>query len=336
MKKIMIFVSALFLLASVITGCGSTTTNTSDSQTSAQQQGASEEGEDKIKIGLSLANMADNPFYVSVKDGAEKKAQELNVDLEVTDSQGNSQKQFQDIESFVQKKVDVLIINAVDSSSIVPALKDAADAGIMIMTEDVKVPDADEFATSHVGIDNFEAGKEIAKWMADTLTAQGKGKVVIIDYAGLAESANSRSKGYRDVLQNYKGITIVDDQATGPTREDGLKLMDDMLIKHKEIDGVVAINDQTAIGALSSISGAGKNGILVTGFDGTEDGLNEIKNGSMAALIDSQPYSMGELSIQTAVKIAKGEKVDKMTPVDVKLVTKDNVDEIIEKHESEK
>ncbi|MCC8116523.1 MAG: sugar ABC transporter substrate-binding protein, partial [Planctomycetes bacterium] len=129
---------------------------------------------------------------------------------------------------------------------------------------------------------------------------------------------------------------VLDIRLAGDKREEGLTVMDDMLQRFAKIDGVICSNDELALGAISAINEAGRaDDILGCGFDGNVYALEAIKAGAMAATIDHAPYNMGYLAIETCVKAAKGEPVEKLTVMDVEIVDATNVDAIIAKHAGE-
>lgn len=292
-------------------------------------------GEKPVKIGFTLKTV-NNPFVISVKNGAAKAAEALGAEIHITDSQMNSQKQMQDIESFIQQKMDVILIDAMDSQAILPTIDDAVEAGMKIVTEDVRIPDAGDKVLSHIGIDNHAAGAQLARWLEAKLKAAGKKNVIIIAGIPGNEATDSRANGYREVLLNNPNITVLDIKLAGDKREEGLTVMDDMLQRFSKIDGVICSNDELALGAISALDGAGRTSeVLVCGFDGNKYALEAIKAGSMAATIDHAPYSMGYLAIETCVKVAKGGTADKLTVMEVDIVDSTNVDAIIARHADE-
>ena len=328
-KRLFAALLAGTMLTGLLAGCGEDTTG-GDGSAAASSSG----GEDQITIGFSLKT-ANNPFVVSVRNGAMKAAEENGVELQITDAQLDSQKQMTDVETFMQQNVDVILIDALDSSAILPTITDAYDQGFKIMTEDVRLNDAGDMITTHVGIDNKASGEMIAQYLVDKLKEEGKSNVIIFEGLPGAEATLSRAEGFHEVLDNDPAINILYAKNVGDQREEGMTEMDDMLQKFDNIDAVICCNDELALGAIASIEGAGREGIYVTGFDGNEDALQAVKDGRMLATIDHAPYSMGYLAVQSAVKIAKGEEVEPMTTMDVELVDASNVDEIIEKHAGE-
>ena len=347
-RRIAALLTASVLMLSLLTGCGNSGSG-SGSDAGSGRGGAAPSGTSEpattpdestggdtgsIKIGFSLKT-ANNPFVVSVKNGAQKAADENGVDLVITDAQLDSQKQMADVESFVQQKVDVILIDSLDSTAILPTLEDAYNAGFKIMTEDVRLPDAGEMVSTHVGIDNKESGKMIAQYLVDTLKAEGKKNVIMFEGLPGAEATLSRAEGFHEVMDNNPDVNILYNKNVGDQRAQGLQEMDDMLQRFTDIDAVICCNDELALGAIASIEGAGREGIYVTGFDGTTDALNAVKEGKMLATIDHAPYSMGYLAVEAAIKLAKGEAVEPMTTMSVELIDSSNVDATIQLHANE-
>lgn len=327
-KRLFAALLAGAMVTGMLAGCGSS----GDTSDAADNSGAG--GESEVKIGFSLKTV-NNPFVVSVKNGAMKAAEENGAELIITDAQLDSQKQMTDVETFMQQQVDVILIDALDSSAILPTITDAYDQGFKIMTEDVRLNDAGDMISTHVGIDNKASGAMVAQYLVDKLKAEGKKNVIIFEGLPGAEATLSRAEGFHEVLDNDPDINILYAKNVGDQREEGMTEMDDMLQKFDNIDAVICCNDELALGAISSIEGAGREGIYVTGFDGNSDALQAVKDGRMLATIDHAPYSMGYLAVESAVKIAKGETVEPMTTMEVELVDASNVDDVIAKHADE-
>lgn len=326
------------MLVGTLTACGSepapAASSDSDAQSGAEPAANTPSAEGKVKIGFSLKTV-NNPFVVSVKNGAAKAAEEFGAEIIITDAQLDSQKQMTDVESFMQQKVDAILIDALDSTALLPTVQDANDQGFKILTEDSRITGAEDIVLSHVGIDNEKSGERIAQYLVDEMKKQGKKNIIIFEGLPGAEATTQRAKGFHTVLDNNSDVNILFAKNVGDKREEGLQNMDDMLQKFDNIDAVICCNDELALGAISSIEGAGREGILVTGFDGNSDGLQAVKDGRMLATIDHAPYTMGYIAVETCIKAAKGESVDKATVFDVELVDSSNVDEIIAKHANE-
>jgi ribose transport system substrate-binding protein len=159
----------------------------------------------------------------------------------------------------------------------------------------------------------------------------GKGKVAHIQCQLGAVNAQKRGQGFEEALKGTN-VKVVVKRPADSRRDKALQVMEDILQRHPDLDGVFAQNDEMALGALQAIEAAGKLGkIKVIGFDGNKDALEAIKAGKMLATVAQQPEEMGKMAVDIALKVLKGEKVEKNIYVPVKLVTKENVDEFLSK-----
>ncbi|MGI6187194.1 MAG: substrate-binding domain-containing protein, partial [Brevibacillus sp.] len=134
-------------------------------------------------------------------------------------------------------------------------------------------------------------------------------------------AARDRGKGFHEAVDNKDGVKVVAQQPADFDRAKGLSVMENILQGNKDIQAVFAHNDEMALGALQAIEAAGKQ-ILVVGFDATDDAVKAVNEGKMAATVAQKPAAIGETAVQTAISVAKGEKVDSFIPVDLELVTK--------------
>nr|2IOY_A Chain A, Periplasmic sugar-binding protein [Caldanaerobacter subterraneus subsp. tengcongensis]2IOY_B Chain B, Periplasmic sugar-binding protein [Caldanaerobacter subterraneus subsp. tengcongensis] len=271
-------------------------------------------------IGLVISTL-NNPFFVTLKNGAEEKAKELGYKIIVEDSQNDSSKELSNVEDLIQQKVDVLLINPVDSDAVVTAIKEANSKNIPVITIDRSANGGD--VVCHIASDNVKGGEMAAEFIAKAL--KGKGNVVELEGIPGASAARDRGKGFDEAIAKYPDIKIVAKQAADFDRSKGLSVMENILQAQPKIDAVFAQNDEMALGAIKAIEAANRQGIIVVGFDGTEDALKAIKEGKMAATIAQQPALMGSLGVEMADKYLKGEKIPNFIPAELKLITKENV-----------
>ncbi len=298
-------ISALLILS----GCKTNTPNTASTST--------KEGK---TIGLVISTL-NNPFFVTLKNGAEEKAKELGYKIIVEDSQNDSSKELSNVEDLIQQKVDVLLINPVDSDAVVTAIKEANSKNIPVITIDRSANGGD--VVCHIASDNVKGGEMAAEFIAKAL--KGKGNVVELEGIPGASAARDRGRGFDEAIAKYPDIKIVAKQAADFDRSKGLSVMENILQAQSKIDAVFAQNDEMALGAIKAIEAANRQGIIVVGFDGTEDALKAIKEGKMAATIAQQPALMGSLGVEMADKYLKGEKIPNFIPAELKLITKENV-----------
>ena len=307
MKKIVSVLLIMVLVLGVV-GC---------SNEPAKDESSESSGEDKIKIGLSISTL-NNPFFVTLKEGAEEAAKEGGAELIVLDANDNVSKQISDIEDLIQQKVDVIMINPTDSDAVVTAVEAANEANIGVVTIDRSANGGD--VTSYIASDNVKGGVMAAEYIVEAIG--GKGKVVEIQGIPGASPTRDRGNGFHSIVDEEEGIEVVASQPADYDRAKGLQIMENILQANPEIDAVFAHNDEMALGALEAIE-ASQRSIILVGFDATDDGLKAIEEGRMAATIAEKAGEMGKIGAQTSIKIAKGEKVDAEIPLEVELITKD-------------
>ncbi|NUS31173.1 MAG: substrate-binding domain-containing protein, partial [Streptomyces sp.] len=286
--------------------------------TSLLHSGTSEAKSQKIGLSLSTLN---NPFFVQIRAGAQAEAKKLGVDLTVTDAQNDASQQANQLENFTSSGLGTIIVNAVDSDAVTPAAKAVNKAGIPLVAVDRAVNNADTAAL--VASDNVAGGRLAAKDLAEKLG--GKGKIVVLQGQAGTSASRERGAGFTEGLKAYPGIEVVAKQPADWDRTKGLDVMTNLLQANPDIDGVFAENDEMALGAIKALGSKAGKSVQVIGFDGTEDGLNAVKAGTLYASVAQQPAELGRIAVQNAVKVAEGDKVEKSVMVPVKVVTKENV-----------
>lgn len=280
--------------------------------------GASIEGEGESKtsdggsgsIGLSVSTLS-NPFFVTLAEGAEEKADELGVELITVDAGDDAAKQTSDIEDLISKDISVLIVNPVDSDAVAPAVETAISKGIKVIAVD-RVVNGVEVDCS-IASDNV-AGAQMATEYLVELVGEGA-EVAELEGVTGASATIDRGEGFHLVADEK--LNVVAKQTASFDRAEGMSVMENILQAQPGVKGVFAHNDEMALGALEAI---GDKDIVVIGFDATDDALAAIKEGKMAATVAQQPDLMGATAVETAVKLINGETVEKELPVEVTLV----------------
>lgn len=311
MKHIKKFLAAVLALVMVLslTACGITIDGENNSKKKKTTNGS---------IGLSVSTQ-NNPFFVSLAEGAEKAADELGVSLTVVDAGDDVTKQVSDIEDLISKQISVLIVNPVDSDAVSGAVQDAIDQGIKVISVDRVVNGVT--VDCEIASDNV-AGAELAtQYIVDTL---GEGtKVAELQGTSGASAAIDRGTGFHNIADDK--LEVVASQVANFDRTEGMSVMENMLQANSDIKAVFAANDEMALGAVEAISGAGKD-IMVVGFDATDDAIAAIKEGRMAATIAQQPDLIGYTAVENAVKLINNETIPSSIPVEVTLITIDNAE----------
>ena len=268
----------------------------------------------KDAIALVISTL-DNPFFVTLKEGAEKQAKALNYDLVVLDSQNDPAKELANVEDVSVRGVKVLLINPTDSDAVGNAIAVANQKKLPVITLDRAANKGQVIA--HIASDNAAGGEMAGNYIAEKL---GKGaKIIQLEGIAGTSAARERGAGFAKAAQAHD-FKILASQPADFDRSKGLNVMENLLTAQPEVQGVFAQNDEMALGALRAIQAAGKKDLVLVGFDGTDDGVKAVKGGKMAATIAQQPEKIGEIGVQTADKVLKGGKVEASIPVELKLI----------------
>ncbi|MDO9939331.1 ribose ABC transporter substrate-binding protein RbsB [Glaesserella parasuis] len=269
----------------------------------------------KETIALAISTL-DNPFFVTLKEGAEKKAKELGYNLVVLDSQNDPAKELSNVEDVTVRGAKVLLINPTDSEAVGTAVAVANKKNIPVITLDRGANKGN--VVSHIASDNVAGGKMASDFIAEKVGKNAK----VIQLEGIAgtSAARKRGEGFKQAVEANQ-FELLASQPADFDRTKGLNVMENLLASHGSAKAVFAQNDEMALGALRAIKASGKN-ILVVGFDGTDDAVKAVNGGQLAATIAQQPEKIGELGVEAADKVLKGEKVEAQIPVPLKVISK--------------
>jgi ribose transport system substrate-binding protein len=270
----------------------------------------------KPVIGLALSTQ-NNPFFVELKDGAQKAADASGVQLVVVDAQDDPARQISSVEDLIQKRVSVILLNPTDSSALAGAVQSAQRANIPVITLDRGVDGAE--VASHIASDNIAGGKMAADFLAKQLG--GKGNIIELQGVAGTSAARERGKGFDDEIATT-GMKVVAQQPANFDRAQGLSVSENLLQGNSDVQAIFAQNDEMALGAVQALAGKNKK-VLVVGFDGTPDGKKAVQDGQMAATVAQQPEEIGRLGVETAKKLVDKQPVDKSIAVPLKLLTKE-------------
>lgn len=310
-RKLMAVVMTVAMAFTMVACGGTSTSGESSGDTSGE---ASTEASGTVGFSVSTLN---NPFFVTLTDGAEAKAKEAGIELIVVDAGDDAAKQASDIEDLLSKNISVLIVNPVDSDAVAPAVEDAIAQGVKVIAVDRGVNGVE--IDCSIASDNVAGAKMATEYLV-TLVGEGA-KVAELEGVPGASATIDRGEGFHVVADEQ--LDVVSKQTANFNRSEGMTVMENMLQANADIQGVFAHNDEMALGALEAISG---KEIVVVGFDATDDAIAAIKEGKMAATVAQQPELMGSTAVETAVKLLAGETVEASIPVEVTLITADNAE----------
>lgn len=262
-------------------------------------------------------------FWQSVHAGAVKAAQEggakvlWNGPTEETDYTG----QIEVVESMINRHVSAIAVAPIDKRAIAGVIDRAAEAKIPVILFDSGV-DTKNYV-SLVATDNYAAGQLAAERLASLLG--GKGRIVMVKVEPGAASTEAREKGFTDVITSkYPGIEIVDQRYGMADFAKSLTVAENMLTAHPDLTGMFASNESSTVGAAQALRGRGGK-IKLVGFDWSPALKESLENGIIDTLVVQNPFQMGYIAVQSALKTLHGEAVPKSQPLPPTLVDRTNL-----------
>ena len=255
----------------------------------------------KLVFGASISTQV-NPFYVAMANGVKDEAQKLGIQAFVLNAEDKLEKQISDVEDLIQKKIQILLINATQDGA-AAVIGKAAKAGIAVITLQRGIPSP--AVTSHIGTDNIVIGRLGAQWIIDKLG--GKGNVVVLEGIPGAASSEDRKKGAAEVFPKNPDIKVVAQQTGEYDRVKALHVMENILQAQPKIDAVYCFNDEMAMGALAAVKAAKRTGIMITGMDANKDAVEAVKKGELTMTIALPPYDIGRLGVVYGKWLKTGE-----------------------------
>lgn len=307
-KKMLFGSLSVLLFGSLLVGCSM------EGSSSSTDSGGSEKKPGDLTIGFSISTL-NNPAFVYLKDQIEEQAEENGAEIIVSDAQNDSAKQSNSIDDLIQKGVDAIIVNPVDSAAITPAVEAANSANIPVVTVD-RSADGGEILSLIVS-DNVKGGEMAAQFLIDTL---GEGaKVAMIEGIPGASATNERGEGFTKGAEGK--LEIVASQNGDFDRAKSLTVTENILQAHPEIKGIFAQNDEEALGALEAVKAAKRDDIVIIGFDGAEAAIESIDAGELDATIGQRFDEMARLSLEAVYNYYQGKDVEKEIFAPVELIT---------------
>ncbi|NJM54103.1 MAG: substrate-binding domain-containing protein [Blastocatellia bacterium] len=268
-------------------------------------------------MGVTLLTR-EHQFYKDLEAGLRTEAEKNGFEVLVQSGDMDLAKQQSQIENFIVQKVAAIIVCPADSKGIAPAIEKANAANIPVFTADISASGGK--IVSHIASDNVLGGKMAAEFIADQL--KDSGEVGIIGQPEV-QSTIDREKGFKDEMAKHPNIKVVATLNGGGVRDRATKAADDMLQGNPNLKAIFAINDDSALGALASAETRGKKDLIIVGYDATPEAVAKIQAGTMLkADVAQDPKLIGSKTIETIAKHLKGEKVEAVVAIPVKIVDK--------------
>lgn len=312
MTKPHLRLAAVTLVGMLALAACSSDTSTDASTDSGTDAAATSE----VSLGLALSTL-NNPFFVSLRDGAQAAADDAGVELVVTDARDDATQQADQVQNFSAQQLDAVLINPVDSDAAGAMLAPLVQAGTPIVAVDRAVNGAE--VNSFIASDNVAGGKLAAEALA---TAIGEtGKVIVLQGVAGTSASRERGQGFSEGIAAFPNIEVVAMQPADFDRVKGLDVATNLLQANPDVVGIFAENDEMALGAIQALGSRAGTDVFVVGFDGTDDGVTAIEAGTLYASIAQQPEELGRAAVEAALALIAGDTVEATVGVPVVVLT---------------
>ena len=269
----------------------------------------------EFTVGVTLLT-EEHPFYRELKAAFIEQCKVRNMKPTILSCNMDLPTQTTQVENFITGRVDAMVVCPAESAGIAGAIRKANDAKIPVFTADIAAQGGE--IVSHIASDNVAGGKLAGEYLAKLL--KGKGEIAIVNHP-VVQSVQDRVKGFKEAIAKYPGIKIVDDQAAEGMRDVAVTVTENILQKHPKLDGIFAINDNTALGALAAIDQSGRKNIVMVGYDGDPEARQKIAAGTaLKADAVQYPREIGKATANAVADYLEGKKVPASIPVRVGLI----------------
>jgi ribose transport system substrate-binding protein len=312
--------SACFFAAAVMVACLLVTGGCGGGD-GGDGQAAGDDGKPSAVIGVSLLTRT-HPFYQDLEAGLQAAAAELGYELIIQAGEFDVARQKDQIENFIVRKVDAIVVSPCDSKSIGTSVQAANRAHIPVFTADIAVLADNADVVCHVASDNVAGGKLAARALGEALG--GRGKVAVIDHPEV-ESVIQRVAGFREGLAVNDRIEIVTVLSGHGVKDMAFRTAEDILQAHPDLDAIFGINDDSALGALAAVEKAGKRDrIVIVGFDAVPEARKAIAEGKIYADVVQQPKVIGRKTIEAVADYLSGKSVPPQVLIPCELFTRED------------
>lgn len=272
-------------------------------------------------------------FWVAIHAGAEKAAQELDVEViwKGPGREDDREAQIAEVETFISRGVSGIVLAPTDDKALRIPVMNATRSGIPVVLIDSAL-DSEDYV-SFVATDNYKGGRLAGERMVEVLG--GEGRVIMLRYMEGSASTMKREDGFMDVMAENPAMEIVSsNQHAGATAELAYQASENLLGRFRdaegnlEVDGIYCPNEGSAFGMLRALQDSGLAGsVTFIGFDASEQMVRGLENGEFDSLVLQDPVNMAYLGVKTMVAHLRGETVEKRIDTGVTLVTGDNMNE---------
>ncbi|NYJ12979.1 ribose transport system substrate-binding protein/inositol transport system substrate-binding protein [Rhizobium leguminosarum] len=290
-------------------------------------------------IGVAISHS--DSFLAVMVQGMKDEAAKTKQPLQIEFAEADITKQLSQIQNFIAAKVDAIIVNVVESSASPAITKMAADAGVPLIYVNNTPSDLDALGpkAAFIGSNEAQAGELETKEVCRVLKESGKTSdagILVIQGILAQHSAELRSKAVHDTIAtpDCNFMKVIDEQSANWDPVKAQDLMTNWITAGYKPAAVIANNDEMALGAINSMKAAGwdMKDVVVAGIDATKEAMHYIQTGDLDVSVFQDAIGQGAGSVDAAIKMAKGEKVQSPVWIPFELVNPANVDKYIKKN----
>lgn len=261
-------------------------------------------------------------FWISVQSGAMAAGKDLGVEVLWNGPSAETEysRQIQILDSMVARHVDGIAIAAAERKALVQAVERATDAGIPVTVFDSGL-DSEKFMT-FLATNNVEGGQLAARELARLVG--GEGKIALLMHVPGSQSTLDREKGFEETLaKEFPKLTIVARQFSQSDRAKGRAAAENFLAAHPDLKGIFASAEPGSVGASLAIKSRNlQDKVMLVGFDSSESLIEDLKEGSVDALVVQDPFKMGYESVRSIVDKINGKQPPKRIDLSAQVVNK--------------
>ena len=301
-----------------------TTADSAETQKAAEAENEAEKSGESYHIAYLCPSM-DTPFWRYMATGVEREAEKLgNVTVTTYDSKNSADIQYTNAQDVIVKGVDGIVISPTDSASCVAVLGLAEEAGIPVAISDIGT-DSGEYVT-FIKTNNLKGAEEGGKYLASLLKEGDKVAEIVGPQA--RQNQQDRKAGFEKGV-GTANVEIVDfRQMERENRSEGESYAQDYLTAYPDLKAIFCTSDDASLGVLAACQGAGRNEVMIFGFDSNEELLAAVREGTIVGTSTQQPLLMGARALDGVIDHLDGKEVEQLQEIETLLVTKDNIDDV--------
>lgn len=331
MKKMLAMAMAGIMAASVLSGCSggagketaAATTAAPAAQTSAEASTEAAQKDEGSKVIGVIPKSTLYDYWKMVRLGCEDAAEKegYTVRYQGTATNTDIEGQIKIVEDFVTAGVDAIVISPVNPDALAPVLEEVSET-IPVIVMDGKLNS--ECQKTTVSTDNVAAAALGAKAMMEKIGEEGGLVAVVSDTPGSVQ-AEQRERGFLEEIKKNEKYELLEVFYSMGDRTKAANITQDILTEHSDIKGIFATNEGASAGVARTIRDEQRNDVCVISYDSSIDLIEAIYDGVLVGTVAQDPYNVGWLSVEAALKVLKGEPVEESTAVPAVYVDAENI-----------